>query len=463
MIKKAVFLAVLLVALSLGSAFADQIDSLGSVSGAVPPTNVYVNPGGVGDALIYGYYNVRDNRQSFFNVVNTSVTYGVRATVRFIEGPDVANQVTCPSNSVKEARGSIEVLDFHICLTPADVWSGNIRNVGGIATLFSNDDDTYLDLANRGKDPDPTDWNVFPDRFPNGAKFSTLVASPDDTLEGYFLIIAINQLDEVSSNGSCGPGLVDINEDVDNVLFGINYMVEMGNLATFAYDATALGDFSDQPYIFAGPIDESPNLQDCQPDCPASLPRVAPVNYALTKSNIYSTYDLEAAVSGKTELIVTFPTKRNTQLACTPNDIFDDPRVRVTIFDDEENSPTTTCEVSPCPEGEDVELPYEVNVVKINDTSDIFTSSVETLISTNFEFGWINIDFTRANTGAVTPAHVTSCTNIAGVGNCTSDAAGAQVSNGLPAIGYTAIDVANGASTHLLPVQYSTRFGTLLQ
>jgi hypothetical protein len=89
MLKKGI-LTLFVVALGVfafGLANADQIDALGSgESGQFqPPTDVYVNPGGLGDALIYGYYNVRDNRDNYFNVVNTDVSNGVRARIRFIE------------------------------------------------------------------------------------------------------------------------------------------------------------------------------------------------------------------------------------------------------------------------------------------------------------------------------------------------------------------------------------------
>ncbi|HXX58354.1 MAG TPA: hypothetical protein VEI96_10175 [Thermodesulfovibrionales bacterium] len=91
MIKKSVFIAMLLVVTGFGSAFALQIDSLASGSESVlPPTKVFVNPSGLGDALIYGYYNVRDaNRENIFTVINTSTRYGVRARIRFREAADI--------------------------------------------------------------------------------------------------------------------------------------------------------------------------------------------------------------------------------------------------------------------------------------------------------------------------------------------------------------------------------------
>ncbi len=113
----------------------------------------------------------------------------------------------------------------------------------------------------------------------------------------------------------------------------------------------------------------------------------------------------------------------------------------VTVWDDEENSPVSVCEFSPCPSGTDVKLPYEVNVVNLN-SSDIFDTTVEVPLTITFNYGWLNIDLTDAATSAPSPAHETVF--------------GGYVSFGLPAIGYVAIDVAGGGSTHMLPVQYSS-------
>jgi hypothetical protein len=428
MLKKGI-LTLFVVALGIfafGLANADQIDSLGSgTEPFAPPTDLYVNPGGLGDALIYGYYNVRDNRDNYFNVVNTDVSNGVRARIRFIEAADVDS----------ECKGSIEVLDFDICLTPGDVWTGVIRNANDVATLYSPDDDTYIDIGEqRGLNS-----VIFADNFPGGVAFRTDPIVPNVsaamTMEGYFIVIAENVLSEVVSGGNCGPNLNDNLTQVDNVLFGINYAVDMDNLATNAYNALSIGDFSSIPFPQV-PVAANPNLGDAFPDGLIGL------NYALTKSNLYSTYDLEADIAGKTSMVVNFPTRR---LTCNPTaaDIFDDDRVLITVWDDEENSPLTTCEFSPCPPGLDVSLPHEVNVIDLNN-SEIFTSMVEVPLTISFEYGWLNIDLTQANptTPAISPAHVTSF--------------GGYNSYGLPAIGYTAIDIAGGQSTHMLPMQYSS-------
>jgi hypothetical protein len=410
---------------AFGLAHADQIDALGSgeIGQIQPPTTVYVNPGGLGDALIYGYYNVRDNRDNYFNVVNTDTSNGVRARIRFIEAADIVDD---------ECGGSKEILDFDICLTPGDVWTGVIKATNDVGTLFSPDDDTYVDIGEtRG-----INSVIFADSFPGGVAFRTDPVvegvTAGMTMEGYFIVIAEEGLTEVLSDGNCGPNLRDNNRQVENVLFGLNYAVDMDNLETYANNAVALGDFSSIPFK-TNPVDASPNLASAVPG------GLTAVNFALTKSNHYATYDLESAIGGKTELIVNFPTRRLTCLAQIP--IFDDDSVLVTIWDDEENSPKSVCEFSPCPEGVDVDLPYEVNVIDLNN-SDIFTSMVEVPLSVSFEYGWINIDLVNSVTESpVLPLHRTIVIP--------------QTSWGLPSLGYVAYSIANGGSTHLVPTQYS--------
>jgi hypothetical protein len=109
-------------------------------------------------------------------------------------------------------------------------------------------------------------------------------------------------------------------------------------------------------------------------------------------------------IAGRTEMIVNFPTKSLTHTCeniSSSDDIFDDDRVLVTVWDDEENSPVSVCEFSPCPIGTDTRLPYEVNVIDLNN-SQIFTSMVEVPLSISFEytpdlFRWSNLIWLTSN------------------------------------------------------------------
>ncbi|TAG49438.1 MAG: hypothetical protein EAZ30_03295 [Betaproteobacteria bacterium] len=88
---------------------------------------VYVNDGGLGEALIYPYYTVRGDNATLMSVVNTTGQAKV-VKVRFREGKNTA-----------------DVLDFNLFLSAYDVWTGAILNTNdrgngtGGAMLVSRD------------------------------------------------------------------------------------------------------------------------------------------------------------------------------------------------------------------------------------------------------------------------------------------------------------------------------------
>ncbi len=374
--------------------------------------SVHVNPAGLGDALIYGYYNVRSGEINAFNVVNTATSYGVRARIRFIE-----------------AKDSFEVLDFDICLSAGDEWNGIIMNNGGVGTLHSLDDDTYVDVV----DPRGDTSFIFYDKYTgngSGVGFKYGSENPndvdaDDTLEGYFLIIAENWIDEVSSGGNCGDHDDDLSlGSVGNVLMGTASQLDSATLANYSYNATALADFYSSVYT-TDPTTAAPNLANGDDG-------IEGLNYVLTKASLYTTYDLLATADAVTALVVNFPTRSLTEVDGSDNDIFDDDRVLINIWDDEENSPETVCEFSPCPTGTDTELEYEVNVIDLNN-SNLFDSEVETELTIPYEYGWIEIDMVNASVSVIDPAHQTT-NPYAAASSGLLDLG--SVSHGLPAIGY---------------------------
>jgi hypothetical protein len=493
MIKKAVFLAIFLVVLSLGSAFANEIDGLISGSqnlSTTPPEQVYVNPGGLGDALLYGYYNVRNGYETFFGVTNTDTVNGARVRIRFREAAtlQLKKQNDCDN-------GSQEILDFDICLSPRDMWSGVIAtDAAGVGTLFGLDTDTYVQVANP-TGTWATDNLIFPTAFPNGQEFKfgsgNLGITADQTREGYFEIIGERKLhsphptdasylpckqqpgQSSGPNCSCGTMLdmdpVHVQTDsiswVDNVLMGQAYIVNTGTTVMFGYVATALADFATPPQ---GKLDLTPsplftaNRPNLRDDSESGT--IVPVNYALTKSIVYSIMDLDPKIAGKGGLIVTFPTKWATHLDDTatdgtclksPSDIFDDTSVLISEYNDQEVSPTVVCAFSPCTTSGN-NLPDEVNFVDL-DGSGIFTS--DGLVSlavagnfTNFTLGWISIDLVNNGLSSPpSPSHETFCSTSLCLGR-----GAAQISHGLPAIGYQVETFGLGKFSSLIPLQYST-------
>lgn len=444
MIKKGL-LTVFLVALSIfavSAAYADQIDGLASSTGPAAVTSMYVNPGGLGDALIYGYYNARGS-WNFIRVVNTSETTGIAAKVRFREG-----------------RNSNEVLDFAICLSAGDQWSAWVigdENPANPATLVWYDNDTPTNPDPNGTD-DVTD-NMFtfvPLKF---APDAAAVVTADDTKEGYLEIIGarawadspgaskVVETPEDCADYSTGSAEVT---DVPNTLFGNAYIFNITDGAgTYAYNATALANFRTAPITVSLASDSSPRLDDATEGLVA-------VNFVLTKAIQYATYDLETFLGGATTIINTFPTKRLSidVLHANGNGPFnnaaeidddgaivdDDGRceeVTMKIWNDAELTPTTTTGFSP---GETPVLKKcdEVSVIVVGSVANALVNSNLVQFKLNnsgFDIGWISEDFTEVS------GRTTSVDDIG--------------STGLPVIGYE-LQGMFGYWTQMLPLRYTT-------
>jgi hypothetical protein len=447
-------LTAVLVLFAFGIAGAAQIDGLRSGKsnadggGMRLPEGLenFVNPGGLGDALIYNYYNARNNMVTYFSVVNTGVNSGNVVRLRFYEGADVCGAETeCPT----ECRGSYEVLDFDICLSPGDMFSGwvEVNPITGGAQLCSIDDDTAIidqDGTPRIPHPFAPPLGVACKQFKFGAQNTISQITAANTLEGYFAIFGEHQAD-TTSNTTCFERLSD---DVNNVLTGNVVMIDDTN--SFAYTATAIADFADGDIGFS--------LASGKPDFDSGTNGLAGVNYILTKSDLISVYDIGGL--GATEYVMTLPTKRLSQLCGAGNDKFDDKGVHLIAWDDEENtSEKQLCTDSPCPPGTTNELPYEVNVLRIRHAASLSPFLLDSLLVTTvdpfsattptlpFDFGWFRTDFAGDISSGTFPSHNTVM--------------GAQQANGWPILGLSFMrpdDTSTGVHGTVTPMQYKNEF-----
>jgi hypothetical protein len=440
-----------------------------------PPTDVYVNPAGQGQALIYGYYNAR-NALDFIKVVNTSTSFGVSAKVRFREGAD-----------------SNETLDFFICLSAGDEWSGWIVGDGNSANpaqliWYDNDTPTF---------PDPNGDNDATNNFADD--LSSLVSVPlhysatgaapsvsaDDTKEGYLGIIAVNAWRDtpgaakvVETPDECAavlglqqaPSNFTIPELVTppNSLMGTAYNFVNGG--TYAYNATALADFTRTVIASPGLGTEDPPRLSSGTDNNLNGTSIDEVNFALTQSEEDFMYDIQSVFAAASTLVETFPTKRwsITDLgaqnpfnpdACiadngavgtmvgsscrtdvtTPSDSGRCVEVGPVIWNDAEQKPTTTTGFSP---GETAKLFKcdEVNLIVIGQNAEPLVDS--NLVQFNlqapagFNFGWLQVS-PATNTGTT----INSVTM-----------------QGLPVITYELQGYIEGGLTHMLPGKFKTNY-----
>ncbi len=423
MIKKAVLMvfATMLIVFGASIAYANQVDGMATNSGAALPATLSasVNPGGTGDALIYGYYNARDSF-SYIRVVNTSETTAIKARVRF-----------------REAKRSKEILDFNICLSNKDEWSAMVYSAkaGEPALLLPLDSDTRTAPS-----------------FPAAGQpffYKTTATAPgledvtaDDTKEGYLEILATNSKGANANGAGSKTNDVEWTDDectnpqtyaaprgdAPNALAGNMFILNANG--AYSYNAAAIAD-CDLGVDFAI-ANETPTFNNC-------ADTLVGIDYILTKQSHTAMYNVQARpFNGQTEVVVTFPTKKlhvtgaaadsnGRYLYTKPFDTIDAARcepITVDKYDSEEDTVSTSTGFSPSG-SQGPALCNEVNVVKVG-SSDITNSNVAATltiddIATPTGDGWVKIGL---DTGTMTCA----------VGN--SVCLDANQSQGLPSLGY---------------------------
>ena len=434
MIRKIVLLvaAIMLIVFGASMAYANFID--GMASGIEDPNSgikTSVNPGGIGDALIYGYYNVRGNI-NLFNIVNTDDTNGVKVRIVF-----------------RNAHDSREVLDFNICLSENDVWTAALYDDGGQAHIVALDSDT----------PTGASFPFVGYAFISGTTKDGTTVTPDMTKEGYFEVVGMSSIPSfhkgcVRTDGPwCITTAAECNGwqpegsfyDAHNVLLGQNTIFDLSSWLSFAYNATSFADASDQAFDISAAQEMSVAQAMGTQIGGNSILGCDEMDFILTKSAVITPYDVIAGF-GETALILTFPnryvchddsvgglfecqgpvssTNAHCGAYCTT--------IAQHVFDWTEQELTGGA-VSPSP-GHC--LVNEVNVINFKN-SKIFDSKVEVSID-SYDLGWASIDMTQAS-------HATAYTLF-----------GTQVTaSGLPVLGLTAQTYDVGAH-NMTPAMYKT-------
>jgi hypothetical protein len=444
--KKAVFivLAVMLLAFGLASS-AMAIDGLAQFE------DIVINPGGTGDSLVYGYYNVRQSI-NIFTIINTSNNAG--AKVRFV---------------FRAGATSEEVLDFEVCLSEGDEWSAYLINNGGIASICST---TLLDSDTVTAPVIPA--TCYPFTTPSDL-------TNNDVLEGYFEAIGFSSLPGYDKNASSTslptsssdtnpsnyiktaqdcqnwyssstPSEATLTGPVGNVLFGNSAIINLSTLETFDANAIAIAfDNMDRgngtPYTAIqdpGPSSEVGIILGDNNDC-------YDVETAFKKLDIISPYDLIPAIEGQTAVIVLFPTRHechntdvstdtgtDNEFTCLKNQSTSSPYgscvayctpIAPTIWDNAEN---TQASVGFSPETSEC-LPWELNVIELG-SSDVWpNSTLATTIGVTAPMGWLDISLL--------------------VGNSSE--------SGLPAFAWTTQTYAGGASSYMVLTGYKSFFNSL--
>lgn len=151
---------------------------------------VNVNPDGTGQVLIYPYYNVNNNFQTNLHIVNTQDAYKI-VKIRF-----------------RESGNSQDVLDFNIYMSPFDVWTGVVRNVGGNANVFTDDKSCTMPMYDQA-----TSVGTM---ATTGLNMKTAYADVEaaDAREGYVEVIEVGNIPAELYADMNSSGDVDATNDV---------------------------------------------------------------------------------------------------------------------------------------------------------------------------------------------------------------------------------------------------------
>jgi hypothetical protein len=145
---------------------------------------VHVNPDGLGETLIYPFYSVEGNNDTYITVVNTT-NRGKAVKVRFLE-----------------AMNSREVLDFNLYLSPYDHWSAVVtRGANGGGIVRTSDTSCTVPVI-------PTAGEPFRTVEFSGNNTDGGPTGVERTREGYVEIIEMGELSMLDGND-----LVELGED----------------------------------------------------------------------------------------------------------------------------------------------------------------------------------------------------------------------------------------------------------
>lgn len=463
MLKKAVLMVfmAMLIAFGATASYAYQIDGLADDDGPTPLALIeaYINPGGLGDALIYSYFNVRGNL-NLFNIVNTSTTDGVKVRVVF-----------------REARDSKEVLDFSVCLSKGDVWTAYLADDGTAGHIYGGVD---------------TDTITAPEITSSGQQFKYGSANSnkhndgtsitaDDTREGYFEVLSLSIIpgyDKNASSTSDCPSSAPSSESrncirsatacanwgastyvtpaPENVLHGNNTIFELATLGTYSSNAAPFADAVQVPILDPGPGDELSLFEDATIGCRA--------NAIMSKHIVIAPYDIMSSIGGETELIMTFPARKSCNNTTGTMSLFNGSTytdsgatrykfcagIGVDVWNDKEQK-QSVLDFSPAGA---LCLPYEVNVIRVGGSAIWNTAVGSTISAGSYQLGWVRI---ALNPSSNHVTNVCSDGTLAYYGgspsSCTTTVLTAY---GLPVLPYITQSFLGSAATYMTPAAYVT-------
>lgn len=405
---------------------------LGTLGVAGSAQAVNLSDDGRGEVLIYPYYTAQNGNDTIFSLVNTTAN-GKAVKVRIIEG-----------------MNSYEVLDFNLYLSPNDAWSAAITSdgAGGAKIVTADKSCTAPAIPAAGQ---------------SFRTFAIQDAGPKTaarTKEGYIEVIEMGTIDP---NAALSPSTVTFGKAVTHVagvpgncdairgawgaggaftggaseltansggLIGSAAIINVGAGTDYSFDPVVLAAFNNTVGgNHTSPGSTLPSLANTAPrisnvfyngnvlqsDWTLINPATAgvdPVSAVLMHQYVLNEYTVNPALNASTDVVITFPTKRqyinNVTVAgayigdrpftqdflavggvatgaCEPVSIIDIGR--------EEETPITTIDFSPQPPSGSNSLCWEANVISMGGAKVLGSENLNYNLPAGYLDGWLSIGF----------------------------------------------------------------------
>jgi len=423
---------------------------------------------GVGQVLIYPYYTVREDADG--NAFNTYVSItNTTDSVKFVKV------------RFREGLNSHEVLDFQLFLSPFDMWTGALVRTANGAQVISRDEScTVPDIPVSGVELRTSTFDeLAEDPIGGGGPVASL---KDRTREGYVEVFEMATLTSGTSDvvhaaqdgdpldcsavQSLNPTAGMTEAAPSGGLYGTGTMINVDTGVSYPYDAVAIKNFSDGE-IIGGLGTQLPNLgsgnrqalvfadtQQDADDIPEAVltqysgPRagVNAVSALFMHDTVSNDFILDPTTESRTEWVLTHPTKNAYVNSAPPVPPFSDTftaiaqgasndgacePVNLSVWNREEEQITGGVDFSP-QEEEVSSICWETNVVAFDEgavPSSLFGSKLMKNVPTNFDNGWMRLEFIGDN-----------ATNV----GLREQGQPAETYFGLPVTGFMAQDYFNG-------------------
>lgn len=438
---------------------------------------ININQDGLGEVLLYSLYTTEEGNITNINVTNT--TDKVKAVkVRFVEG-----------------QNSQEVLDFNLYLSPFDQWSGAVTQTDAGAKLITADKSCTapaipaggVDFRSFGYKGDGGEQSAARTRVGHleviemGVIDPTYLTPAGKSLAGF---ATANHTVPGSAPADCGAlraqfsgtgiwaagalqtGFLDAAavkaDNLNGGLYGSADILNIEGSTQISYDALAIDNFMDDTvdgpqstHQVTGSVDPSlngggNNFATFKNGVVAEYVNSASaVTALLMKESINNDYVLDAGRGSETNWVITFPTKRfhvdtfavgdeapfvNRWNKTTGKSCHE---VGLQNWDNEEYAGAPSdLDFSPAPPGATSSLCYETNILTFNKAKVLggeFVSYDVSLTQPDFQFGWMSLAFVADGVNAYT---------------LESEDTPAVVTNGLPAIGFSAVTIRNNSTAN---------------